>query len=140
MKNGLAGLDGSATVEQVSFRNDTGVYSVTLPDSVKFDPAALKKAVGTFKLARVDLKIAGEVSKDDKGVWLTAPSGTKLLLANRPKKDEKDTPPDILAKIEEGLKAGKTTFSVAGTVETGKDHSTVQLESAEAVEKKKEGK
>jgi len=89
-------------VEQVSFKNDTGVYAVTLPETSKFDPAALKKAVGSFKLERVDLKIAGEVSKDDKGVWLTAPSGTKLLLANRPKKDDKDAPPDILAKIEEG--------------------------------------
>lgn len=98
--------------------------------------------MGSFKLGRIELKIAGEVSKDDKGVWLTAPSGTKLLLANRPKKDDKDTPPDILAKIEEGLKAGKTTFSVAGAVEAGKDTTTVHLESAEAVEKekKKEGK
>jgi len=126
-------------VEEVSFKNSTGVYTVTLPDASKFDPAALKKAVGSFKLERVDLKIGGEVSKDDKGVWLTAPSGTKLLLANRPKKDEKDAPPDILAKIEEGLKAGKTTFSVAGSVKEGKDSTTVYLESAEAVEKK-EGK
>jgi hypothetical protein len=128
-------------VEQVSFKNDTGVYAVTLPETSKFDSAAVKKAVGSFKLERVDLKIAGEVSKDDRGVWLTAPSGTKLLLANRPKKDEKDAPPDILAKIEEGLKAGKTTFSVAGSVKEEKDSTTVQLDSAEAVEKeKKEGR
>ena len=126
-------------MEQVSFKNDTGVYAVTLPETSKFDSAAVKKAVGSFKLERVDLKIAGEVSKDDKGVWLTAPSGTKLLLANRPKKDDKDAPPDILAKIEEGLKAGKSTFSVAGTVKEGKDSATVQLESADTVEKK-EGK
>jgi hypothetical protein len=126
-------------VEQVSFKNTTGVYAVTLPETSKFDPAAVKKAVGSFKLERVDLKIAGEVAKDDKGLWLTAPSGTKLLLANRPKKDEKDAPPDILAKIEEGMKAGKTTFSVAGSVKEDKDSTTVQLDSAEAVEKK-EGK
>lgn len=126
-------------MEQVSFKNTTGVYAVTLPETSKFDPAAVKKAVGSFKLERVDLKIAGEVAKDDKGLWLTAPSGTKLLLANRPKKDEKDAPPDILAKIEEGMKAGKTTFSVAGSVKEDKDSTTVQLDSAEAVEKK-EGK
>ena len=126
-------------MEQVSFKNDTGVYSVTLPDTSKFDAAAVKKAIGSFKLERVDLTIGGEVSKDDKGVWLTAPSGTKLLLANRPKKDEKDAPPDVLAKIEEGLKAGRTTFSVAGSVKEGKDSTTVHLDSAEAVEKK-EGK
>ncbi|HEY3225393.1 MAG TPA: hypothetical protein VGK61_00195, partial [Planctomycetota bacterium] len=112
-------------MEQVSFKNTTGVYAVTLPETSKFDPAAVKKAVGSFKLERVDLKIAGEVAKDDKGLWLTAPSGTKLLLANRPKKDEKDAPPDILAKIEEGMKAGKTTFSVAGSVKEDKDSTTV---------------
>jgi hypothetical protein len=127
-------------VEEVSFKNGTGVYSVTLPEKTKFDAAAVKKAVGNFTLDRVDLKIAGEVARDDKGLWLTAPSGTKLLLANRPKKDDKDQPPDVVAKIDEALKAGKTTFAIAGAVKEEKDSSTVHLESAEAVEKKKEGK
>jgi hypothetical protein len=127
-------------VEEVSFKNGTGVYSVTLPEKTKFDAAAVKKAVGNFTLDRVDLKIAGEVARDDKGLWLTAPSGTKLLLANRPKKDDKDQPPDVVAKIDEALKAGKTTFAIAGAVKEEKDSSTVHLESADAVEKKKEGK
>jgi protein tyrosine phosphatase (PTP) superfamily phosphohydrolase (DUF442 family) len=126
-------------VAQVSFKNNVGVYSVTLPEKAKFEPAAVKKAVGTFTLDSVELKITGDVSKDDKGLWLTAPSGTKLLLANRPKKDDKDQPPDVVAEIEKAIKEGKTTFAVAGAVKEEKDAATVQLESASAVEKKKEG-
>lgn len=124
-------------MEEVSFKKNVGVYSVLLPGTAKFDPAAVKKAIGKFTLDRIDLKIKGEVAKDDKGVWLTSTSGAKLLLANRPKKDDKDTPPDVLAKIEEGLKAGKTTFSVSGQVRESKDATSVELESAEVVEKKK---
>ncbi len=124
-------------MDQVSFKKGTGVYAVTLPEKAKFDPAAVKKAVGSFKLDNVELKITGDVSRDDKGLWLTAPSGTKLLLANRPKKDDKDKPPDVVAKIDEAMKAGKTTFSVSGAVKEDRDASTVHLESAEAVEKKK---
>ena len=124
---------------EVSFKNNIGVYSVTLPEKAKFEPASVKKAVGKFTLDRVDLKITGDVSKDDKGLWLTAPSGTKLLLANRPKKDDKDQPPDVVAEIEKAMKEGKTTFAVAGAVKEEKDSATVQLESANAIEKKKEG-
>ena len=127
-------------MEEVSFKDNVGVYSVTLPESAKFEPAAVKKAVGKFTLDRIDLKIKGDVSKNDKGVWLTSPSGVKLLLTNRPKKDEKDTPPDVIAKIEEALKAGKTTFAVSGQVRESKESASVELESAEVVEKKKEEK
>ena len=124
---------------EVSFKNNVGVYSVTLPEKAKFEPAAVKKAVGKFTLDRVELKITGDASKDDKGLWLIAPSGTKLLLANRPKRDDKDQPPDVVAEIEKAMKEGKTTFAVAGAVKEEKDSATVQLESASAVEKKKEG-
>jgi hypothetical protein len=129
-------------VEQISFRDNTGVYSVTLPESYKFDPAKVKKAVGRFTLERIDLRITGDVAKDDKGVWLTARSGVKFLLSNRPKKDEKDSPPDILAKIAEGMKAGKTTFAVTGALRETKDAMILDLDVADVVEKekKKEGK
>jgi hypothetical protein len=121
----------------VSFKDSVGVYSVTLPESVKFDPAAVKKAVGRFKLERTDLKIAGEVAQDDKGVWLTSKAGAKFQLVNRPKKDEKDAPPDVVGKISEGLKTGSTTFSVAGQVKESKETLAVELDSAEAVQKDK---
>jgi hypothetical protein len=124
-------------VEQVRFKKPTGVYAVTLPEKVKFDPAAVKKAVGTFTLDKVELKIAGTVSRDDKGLWLTATSGTKLLLANRPKKDDKDTPPDVVAQIVKAMAEGKTTFSVSVAVKEGKDPVTVQLDSAELVKEEK---
>ena len=139
--DGLAGLDGSAKVEQVSFKKPTGVYAVTLPEKVKFEFAGVKKAVGAFTLDRVELKITGDVTRDDKGLWLTATSGSKFLLANRPKsKDDQQDPPDVLAGIDKAMKEGKTTFAVSGAVKEGKDASTVLLESAEAVERKKESK
>ena len=100
----------------------------------------MKKAVGNFKLDAVEVKITGDVTRDDKGLWLTAKSGTKLLLANRPKKDEQDKPPDIVADIDKAMKEGKTTFAVAGAVKEDKAGPTVLLESATAVEKKKEDK
>lgn len=124
-------------MELVSFKDGKGVFSVSLPEAHKFDPAAVKKAVGRFTLDRVDLKVAGDVAKDEKGVWLTSKSGVKLLLANRPKKDEKDTPPDVLAKIEEALKNGSTTFTVAGEVVAAKDSTTLRLDSADPVAKEK---
>jgi hypothetical protein len=124
-------------VEEVSFKDGRGVYTVTLPEGHKFDPAAVKKAVGRFTLERTHLKVAGDVAKDDKGVWLTSTSGVKLLLANRPKKDEKDTPPDVLAKIEEGIKNGTPTFAIAGEVMAAKDATTVHLDTAEVVVKEK---
>lgn len=129
-------------MEQVSFRDNTGVYSVTLPETYKFDPAKVKKAVGTFTLDRIDLRIAGDVAKDDKGVWLTSRSGVKFLLSNRPKKNEKDSPPDILAKVAEEMKAGKTTFAVTGTLRETKDAMILDLDVADVVdkEKKKEDK
>ena len=96
----------------------------------------MKKAVGSFSLDRIDLNITGDVTRDDKGLWLTAPSGTKLQLANRPKKDDKDKPPDIVAEIDKAMKEGKTTFKVAGAV----DSTTVHLESAEAVKKTEDKK
>ena len=128
-------------MEQVSFKKPTGVYAVTLPDKAKFEPAAVKKAVGPFTLERVELKITGSVTRDEKGLWLTATSGTKLLLANRPKsKDDKEDPPDVVSGIDKAMKEGKTTFAVSGAVKEGKDASTVLLESAEPVELKKESK
>jgi hypothetical protein len=124
-------------VEQVSFRGETGVYSITLPEAYKFDPAKVKQAVGRFKLDRIDLRIPGEVAKDDKGVWLTSRSGVKFLLSNRPKKDEKDAPPDILAKVAEGMKAGKTTFAVTGVLRETKDAMVLDLDAADVVDKDK---
>ena len=125
-------------MDEVSFKDGTGVYSVTFPEKAKFEPAAVKKAVGKFTLDRIDVKIKGDVTKDDKGVWLTSTSGMKFLLANRPKKDDKDKPPDVLAQIEEGLKGGKTTFAISGQVRESKDNPSVELQSAEVVEKKEE--
>ena len=124
-------------MEEISFKDGKGVYAVSLPEGYKFDPAAVKKAVGRFTLERTDLKVAGSVAKDDKGVWLTSKSGVKFLLANREKKNDHDTPPDVLAKIEEGIKNGTTTFAISGEVIATKDSTTVRLDSAEVVVKEK---
>ena len=96
--------------------------------------------MGRFKLERVDLKTEGEVSRNEKGLVLTTKSGAKFQLVNRPKKDDKDSPPDVFAKIVEGLRAGKTTFAITGEVKSDKDAPTIHLESASVIEKKAEEK
>ena len=115
-----------------------GTYPVTLPESAKFEYTMLEKAIHRrYVIERVQIRIEGEITRDDRGVWLTTGGGSRLLLKNRPKKDDKDTPPDVLAKVVEALKAGRTFWRVEGDATVSKDATVVRLESAEAVEKKK---
>jgi len=115
-----------------------GTYPVELPESAKFDYARLESSIHRrYVIERVEIQIEGVVSKDDKGVWLTTAAGSRILLKNRPKKDEKDAPPDVLAKIEESLKAGRTSFRIEGDATMNKDTTIVRLAAAQAVEKEK---
>jgi len=128
-------------VAQVKYKDGTGVYAVTLPESAKFSYERISGVVPRrYVIEKLEAQFEGEVSKDDKGLWLTAPSGTRVLLANRPKKDEKDAPPDLVKAIEEGLKAGRTTLRVEGVAKGEKEPMTLLLASADFVEKKSESK
>jgi hypothetical protein len=59
------------------------------------------------------------------------------MLRDRSKKDEKDTPPNLVALIDAGLKDGKNRFKVEGNLSRIKDASVIFLEAAQAAEKKK---
>lgn len=112
------------------------MYEVSIAEKAKLDVDAVKKAVGRFKLEKVEAVLVGDVSKDDEGTCLKARgSGAKFMLANRPKKDDGDTP-DVLGQIEAKMKEGKSSFQVTGVVIAEKGVQTIHLESAEAVEKK----
>ena len=70
-------------------------------------------------LRRYDIVIEGTVKVDaQKMYWVRhAASGTEMKLANRPKlpKDKVD-PPNVRAKIEAAVKAGKKRFRVSGEI------------------------
>jgi hypothetical protein len=116
-----------------------GTYTLSLPHSAKFEYVALEKAIPRrYIIERVEVKMAGEVTKDEKGFWLTTPAGNKWMLRNRRKKDEKDLPPDVVSKIDETFKKNHTWFQVVGEVTRDKDDVTfVRLDSAEPAARKK---
>lgn len=85
----------------------------------------------------MDVNIEGKISRDDKGLWFTTASGSTWMLRNRPKKDEKDTPPDIVAKVDELLKKGVVNVVIRGDATMNRAETTVvRLEAVEPVEKK----
>jgi len=128
-------------VAQVKYKDGTGIYAVTLPEAAKFSYERISGVVPRrYVIEKLEARFEGEASKDDKGLWLTAPSGPRVRLANRPKKDEKDAPPDLVKAIEKGLKAGRTALRVEGVAKGEKEPMTLQLASAEFVEKKTETK
>lgn len=116
-----------------------GVYTVTFPKSAKFGYKRVAESIHRrYVIDRMQIKIEGEVVRDDAGLWLVS-GDNRLQLKNRPKKDEKDAPPDLVARLEEGLKAGKTTVQVEGDVNRFKETTIIHLEAVQAVEKKKPG-
>lgn len=134
MQKALERLDG---VSKVVMTYEEGLFQVTAKESSKIKFADLKGAVGSYTLEKIEITLAGEVTKDDKGLWLAARgSGSKYLLANRPKKDDADKPEDVVAKIEGLLKDGKTLVKVGGGLVEKDEKTTIQLTSAEFVEKK----
>jgi hypothetical protein len=140
LKEALLGLDKAAKVTSHRQKEGSGlgVYTLSLPRSAKFEYIALEKAIPRrYIVERVDVKLAGEVAKDEKGFWITAPAGNRWMLRNRRKKDENDVPPDVIGKIEEQFKKGVTYFRIAGEATRDRQEVTfVRLDSAEPAEKK----
>jgi len=132
----LKALEGLEGVSKVDMTFAEGLFVVTAKESSKVTYADLKKCVGSFKLERIEISVTGELSKDDKGLWLVARgSGTKYAVANRAKKDDKDQPEDLVAKLEGWLKEGKSLATVGGVLVGEKDVFTVQAASAASVER-----
>jgi hypothetical protein len=118
-----------------------GTYPVTLPESVKFEYIQLEKSINRrYVIERVEIQVVGWVSKDDKGMWLKTPADCRYLLKNRPKKNDKDAPPDVIAKLEEALKGGRTSFRIEGDASINKETTVIRLASAEPVDREEKKK
>ncbi len=138
MLKGLSGLDGHKSSESVDYKAGTGDFKAAFDakKAVTFD--AIKKAAG-FTLEKMRITVAGEPSRDDKGLWLKAAS--TYALANRDKKKDEEKAPDVVAKVDELLKAGEKAIRVTGTLTADdKGNHTIRLDSAEAVKKSPEKK
>lgn len=135
MQSALERLDG---VSKVVMTFEQGLFEVTAKESSKISWGDIKKAVGQYKLDKVEIAVTGEAARDDKGLWLSARgSGTKYLVVNRPKKDDKDTPEDITGKIDGLLKDGKKLVKLSGELVMKDDKGTVRAWGVEVVEARK---
>jgi len=119
-----------------------GDFEVTFKEAARIVPSKIAEALPKkFSLATVALTARGELvfheSGDDAGFWFVAKSGQKYLLANRPKKDEKDEPADIVGALRKDLEAGKSQAKVEGAIVEADGKVTIQLEKGEAVEAQK---
>jgi len=103
----------------------------------KLDLAVFPALFGkNIQIRRYEISITGEVTADDKkALWLTHErSGTKIRLANHPKRKADDPePPDLLKEVEKKVTDGAKRFRVIGDV-ISNDGYSVQLTIAEAIE------
>lgn len=114
---------------------------MTIPENVKFEYAQLEKAIHRrYVIERVEIQVVGWIAKDEQGMWLKTPAGSRYLLKNRPKKNEKDTPPDVIAKLEEALKGERACFRIEGDASISKETTVIRLASAEPVDREEKKK
>ena len=125
-------------MKQESFKAGKAVYAVQIKEASKVTVARLVTAVEGFTLERAEIAIVGDVTKDDKGYWLTARgSGAKFSLVNREKKEEEEKAPDVTAAIDKIIADGGKTIRVKGelTEKEKVENNIVKLESTEIVKK-----
>ena len=92
-----------------------------------------------YTLSEVALTVAGTLSRsenpEEAGLWFTPASGQKVELVNRPAKDDKDKPDDVVSMLDAALKDGKAAARVSGVLVEKDGKLSIQLASAEVVEK-----
>ncbi|MBI2920350.1 MAG: hypothetical protein HYY18_04625 [Planctomycetes bacterium] len=115
-------------------------YEVVFKDGAKVVPSEIQgKLKKKYTLNEVGLAFAGTLSRSDKpeeaGLWFTPASGQKIELVNRPAKDDDDKPEDVVSKLDAALQDGKATAKVAGVLVEKDGKLSMQLASAEVVEK-----
>lgn len=94
----------------MELRNTHFTFAAEFDEKAPLKMDMVRKALGKYVLVRADVDLAGELSRDERGLWLTArTNGTKVLLAG-PAKDS-DPPP---AGLDELLKAGQAKVRVGG--------------------------
>ena len=114
---------------------------MTFKDGSKVSPSAIQKVLDAkYEVKEVGIDISGELSRSPKpeepGLWFEPASGDRIALVNRPAKDDQDKPEDVVAKLDEALKAGKTTAKVKGILVEKDGKLSIQLAGAEIAEKK----
>jgi copper chaperone CopZ len=126
----LKGVEGARSVKLTNF--DEGLFTVEFDLKTAIKPSELKKAVGTFEIARVEAALEGTVSSQKEGLMLRTSGGTSYRLAEveeccldakaaktaAPNKDDdcdccRMSP---LAKVHAWLKANKDGVRVTGLV------------------------
>jgi hypothetical protein len=119
-------------------------FDVTFKAGSKISPSVVKAALpDKYSVDLMQVATSGELAvsekAEEKGLWIVLKSGQKVLLTNRPAKDDKDKPEDVVAKLDEALKAGNKAARVEGSMLEDKDGNlTLQLTKGEAAAKKEE--
>ncbi|KAF0245679.1 MAG: hypothetical protein FD180_1399 [Planctomycetota bacterium] len=119
---------------------------MTFKADTKIAPSVVKAVLpDKYSVDDMQVAITGELAvsekPEEKGLWLALKSGQKVLLANRKAKDDKDKVEDVVAKLDEALKAGTKAARVEGKLTEDKDGNlTLHLAKGEAVAEKKEEK
>ncbi len=101
----------------------------------KFDVTSWGRLFSDVKVGGFLVRIVGAVAIEPAKKTLIldhSASGMKFRLGNRAKrKDEKEDPPDLVAKITAWIKEGKSAFKVYGEISPGHDLHGLSMESAE---------
>lgn len=125
---GLASVQGAKDVKMEDF--DKGLFTLALDPKAKLESDTFKKALGEYKVKKVEATVTGTISLKDKDLVLTTASGAKFGLnladccadekKDAAKKDEakKDCdacPVALKAKVDALAKDGKNV-KVSGTL------------------------
>jgi len=117
----LASVQGSKDVKLADF--DAGLFTMALDAKAPVDIDAFKKALGEYKVKKIELTVSGTMARVKEDVVLTTAAGPKFVLScvngcaddKAPaKKDAPTVVAPIAAKIDALLKENKTSVKVTG--------------------------
>jgi len=85
-------------------------------ESLKLDPAKIRAAFDGYPVDRIDVSIAGRLSRDSRGaLWLTCRvSAQAVRLENAPAAKGEPKPADVLADVEKMIRDGETDVLLDG--------------------------
>src|SRR5689334_7073063 len=75
---GLASVQGAKDVKMEDF--DKGLFTLALDPKAKLESDTFKKAIGEYKLKKVEATVTGTISLKDKDMVLTTATGAKFGL------------------------------------------------------------
>jgi hypothetical protein len=123
---GLSGLQGAKDVKLTDF--EAGLFTMSFDAKAELKPAAFQKALGEYKVKKIELTLSGTIARVKEDIILTTVAGSKYPLVCKEgcteekadaKKDAPKTPTvvdPIMARIESLLKENKTSVKVTGAL------------------------